>query len=135
MAVSSNDRPVPFALREADAFMKRVADVARLLPALTAENAVEERARLVDEVNAGGIPTPRWVLKRRRVEPELWRLLHGVADRVKGTYAEALYLARVEELELELGMIEALGEPKRIRPLAARRFGDGQLEVDLPGGP
>jgi hypothetical protein len=126
---------VPFALREADAFLKRIADVARLLPALTADNAVEERARLCDELSAGGVPVPRWVLKRRRVEPELWRLLEGVRERVKGTVPEALYLARVEELELELGMIEALGEPRRIRPLAARRFGDGQLGVSLPGGP
>lgn len=131
----ASTRHVPFALREADAFLKRIADVARLLPALTAENAVEERARLCEELAKGEVPVPRWVLKRRRVEPELWRLLEGVPPRVEGTAAQALYLARVEELELELGMIEALGEPRRIRPLAARRFGDGQLGVALPGGP
>ena len=49
-------RAISPALREADAHMRRVADVARLLPALTATNAVEERARLVAEVGRGGAP-------------------------------------------------------------------------------
>lgn len=132
---ASTDLAVPPALREADAHMKRIADVARLLPALTATNAVEERARLVDEVEAGGVPQPRWVLRKRRVEPELFRLLDHVRARVEGTGARDLYHARLEELELELAMIDALGEPKRIRPLVARRFGDGRREVELPGGP
>src|SRR5690606_14628358 len=118
-----------------DAYLKRIADVARLLPALTATNAVEERARLVAEVEAGGTPTPRWVLRTRRVEPERSRLLDGVRARAAGTIVEDLYRARADELELELAMIEALGDPKRIRPLVARRFGDGRSEVDLPGGP
>src|SRR5690606_5883616 len=118
---ASPDLEVPPALREADAYLKRIADVARLLPALTATNAVEERARLVAEVEAGGTPSPRWVLRKRRVEPELYRLVDGVRGRAAGTAAEELYLARADELELELAMIEALGEPKRIRPLVARR--------------
>ncbi len=126
---------VPLALREADAYLKRVADVARLLPALTASNAVEERARLVTEVEAGGVPQPRWVLRKRRIEPEVFRCLEAARARARGTIAEDLYEARLEELELELAMIEALGEPKRIRPLVARRFGDGRREIELTGGP
>lgn len=128
-------RTIPVALREADALMKRIAEVARLLPALTATNAVEERARLVAEVGSGGTPSPRWELKKRRVEPELWRVLDLARNRVRSLPAEELYLARLDELELELSMIEVLGDPKRVRPLAARRFGDGRASVALPGGP
>src|SRR5690606_13102102 len=128
-------RAIPAALREADAYLKRVADVARLLPALTATNAVEERARLVTEVRAGGVPTPRWELRKRRVDPELWRSLDVARERVSDAPGRELYLARLDELELELSMIEVLGDPRRVRPLAARRFGDGRMTAELPGGP
>ncbi|HJL20019.1 MAG TPA: DUF1704 domain-containing protein [Sandaracinaceae bacterium LLY-WYZ-13_1] len=126
---------VPRALREADASMKRIADVARLLPALTATNAAEERARLVRALEGGEAPAPSWRLERRRVDPALWRLLDGARRAVLGTPVEELYLERLEELELELSMIDALGEPKLVRPLAARRFGTGRTEVELPDGP
>ncbi len=115
--------------------MKQIAEVARLLPALTAANAVEERARLVAEVRAGGVPVPRWELRRRRVEAATWRMVEMARARVEGLPAADLYEARLDELELELSMIEALGEPRRVRPLAARRFGDGRGEVALQGGP
>ena len=128
-------RPLPAALREADACLKRVADVARLLPALTATNAVQERTRLVAEVAAGEVPTPRWTLRKRRVDAEIWRALDTVRERVRDVPGQELYLARLEELELELAMIEALGDPRRVRPLAARRFGDGRMTVELPDGP
>lgn len=128
-------RGIPPALREADAWLKRVAEVARLLPALTATNAVEERARLVAEVASGGVPTPRWKLRKRRVDPDLWRSLDAARERAGAVPVRELYLARLDELELELSMIEALGEPKRVRPLAARRFGDGRMTVELAGGP
>lgn len=130
-----HERGIPRALREADVYMRRIADVARLLPALTATNAVQERARLVAEVSALGAPSPRWKLEKRRVEPELWRLLEAARERVRSLEAEPFYLARLDELELELAMIEALGQSKRVRPLAARRFGDGRTIVDLPDGP
>lgn len=129
-----SQRAVPHPLREVDALMKRVADVARLLPALTADNAAEERARLVAELERGSTPVPTWALQRRRVEPVIWRMLERARSKIEGQPAEALYLARLEELEIELAMIEALGEPKVIRPLAARRFGTGRTEVDLPWG-
>ncbi|GAB5545840.1 MAG: hypothetical protein SangKO_056000 [Sandaracinaceae bacterium] len=125
---------VPRELREADALMKRIADVARLLPALTADNAADERARLVETLDRGETPSPRWALARRRVEPELWRTL-DMARRLTAELPIArLYEERLEELEIELGMIEALGDSKRIRPLAARRFGTGRTRVPLDDG-
>ncbi len=129
------DRAAALVLRQADALMRRIADVARLLPALTATNAVEERARLVAAVAAKEAPVPRWELRKRRVEPDLWRIVDGIRGRVEGVPGGRLYAHRLEELELELAMIEALGDPRRIRPLAARRFGDGRAEVGLADGP
>ncbi len=125
---------IPRSLREADALMKQVADVARLLPALTASNAAEERARLIGDLDRGRMAVPSWALRPRRVEPRVWRLLERARRRVEGERVEAAYLARLDELEIELAMIEALGEPRRVRPLAARRFGTGRDEVALPGG-
>lgn len=126
---------VPRVIREVDALMKQVAGVARLLPALTAENAAEERARLIADLDAGRMPVPDWTLRARRVEPRVWRMLEASRVRSRELEHADLYLDRLEELELELSMIEALGEPKRIRPLAARRFGTGRTEVALPDGP
>ncbi|MCB9593837.1 MAG: DUF1704 domain-containing protein [Sandaracinaceae bacterium] len=125
---------VPRVLREVDALMKQVADTARLLPALTADNAAEERARLVDQLSRGHVPVPVWTRRGRRVEPHVWRMLERARARVEGQPAAALYLARLEELDLELAMIDALGDPRRIRPLSARRFGTGRTEVELPDG-
>lgn len=126
-------KPIPRALREVDVLLKRISDVARLLPALTASNAFDERVRLVREVAAGRTPRPEWRLPRKRVERSVWRMLEATRARLEGEPLEDLYLARLEELELELAMIEALGESKRIRPLAARRFGTGRTEVELGG--
>lgn len=126
---------IPRALREADALLARVAEVARLLPALTATNAVAERARLVASIVAGEAPVPRWSLRTRRVGRDLWRLLELARARVRGEPIEALYLERIDELELELALIDALGEPRRVRPLAARRFGTGARPVPTAGGP
>ncbi|MCA9604092.1 MAG: DUF1704 domain-containing protein [Myxococcales bacterium] len=122
---------VPRALREVDALMKQVADVARLLPALTADNAAEERSRLIAALARGQTPVPSWTRPHRRVEPHVWRMLERARVRVEGQPAATLYLDRLDELELELAMIDALGDTRRIRPLAARRFGTGRTEVEL----
>lgn len=129
-----DEHRMPSALREVDACVKSIAEVARLLPASTAVNAVAERARLVEDVERGRVPVPRWELRKRKVEPAVWRSLDTARSRARGLQVEALYQARLDELELELGMIEALGEPRRVRPLAARRFGDGRVEVPSARG-
>ncbi|HHH27104.1 MAG TPA: DUF1704 domain-containing protein [Polyangiaceae bacterium] len=127
---------IPRAIREADALMKQVCDVARLLPALTATNAAAERARLIADLEAGRMPVPGWSLRRRRrVDPQVWRMLDRARRVIAGQPLAEHYLARLAELELELAMIEALGEPRKIRPLAARRFGTGRQDVALADGP
>jgi hypothetical protein len=112
--------------------VRKVASVARLLPALTATNAVEERARLVEQVRSGEVPKPRWRFRpRRTVDRAIWRVLDGARERATGLPGATHYQARLDELELELAMMEVLGKPRLIRPLAARRFGTGRTAVQV----
>lgn len=125
-------------IRPIDALLARAAREARVLPALTPSNAAAERARLTLEVARGEAPAPRWELARRRVDPATWRTIDEARalarDRMPKVLRE-LYLARLDELEVDLAMIEAVGDPVRVRPLAARRFGTGMREVRLEDGP
>jgi uncharacterized protein (TIGR02421 family) len=90
---------------------------------------------LVCEVAAGRTPVPKWTLRKRRVERELWRMLDLARERVADQPIASLYRDRIDELELELVMIDSLGDPKRVRPIAARRFGTGALPVHTLDGP
>lgn len=47
----------------------------------------------------------------------------------RGGPAEALYLARIEELETEMLLLSSLGDAKAVRPLALRLYGRGDLPV------
>lgn len=135
---SASDAELLAGIGPIDALLVRVAREARVLPALTPSNAAAERARLVAEVARGEAPTPRWELSRRRVEPALFKALDEARalarDRMPKPLRE-LYLARLDELEVDLTMIECVGDPVRVRPLAARRFGTGMREVVLDDGP
>jgi hypothetical protein len=126
------------AIRPIDALVVRIARDARVLPALTPVNAARERERLVERVGRGDAPVPRWELSRRRVDPTLWRSVEEARaltrDRIPRPLRD-VYLARLDELEVDLAMIEAVGDPVRVRPLASRRFGTGMREVELDDGP
>lgn len=121
-----------------DALLVRIAHDARVLPALMPSNAAIERARLVDLVGRGDAPVPKWELARRRIDAVLWRAIDEARalsrDRLPRPLRD-LYLARLDELGVDLAMIEAIGDPVRVRPLAARRFGTGMREVVLDDGP
>jgi uncharacterized protein (TIGR02421 family) len=56
----------------------------------------------------------------------------GLAERLASS-PTPLYLARLDEIELDLHMLESLGDARRIRPLAARRFGTGRDDVPHAG--
>jgi uncharacterized protein (TIGR02421 family) len=126
------------AIRPIDALLVAVSREARVLPALTPTNAAAERVRLVELVARGDAPSPRWELPRRRVDQFAWRAIAEARalarDRMPRPLRE-MYLARLDELEVDLAMIEAVGDPVRVRPLAARRFGTGMREVELDDGP
>jgi uncharacterized protein (TIGR02421 family) len=114
-----------------DAYLGRLHGIARLLPALTVENAAAERKRLIRAVSRGTVAAPRFEARPRKVPAEAYRLLDGARELARQAPAGALYQARLDELELDLAMLEAIGNPKRVRPIAARRFGTGRSEVPL----
>lgn len=126
-------RPARDVQLDLDRLLRRLTDLTRLLPALTAENAAEERRRLVACLASGEMPVPSWRAPRRGAEREAWRWLDMARSLAGDSPASTLYLARLDELELELCMIEALGDARRIRPLAARRFGTGRTLVPAFG--
>jgi uncharacterized protein (TIGR02421 family) len=126
------------ALRPVEELMVAVARKARVLPALTPMNAASERARLVELVARGEAPNPRWELVRRPVDVGVWRTIDVIRALVYSRIPRPLrdlYLARVDELEVDVAIIEAVGNPVKVRPLAARRYGTGMREVELDDGP
>jgi len=76
---------------------------------------------------------PRWSTERRRVPRDVWLALREARELSTSAPGGALYLARLEELELELTLMEVLGAPRQVRPMAARRYGTGEREVRLAG--
>jgi len=107
---------------------------ARMLPALTAENAASERARLIECLARGEAPVPRWQILRRRVPAQVFRLLDELRYEAQAVPGATLYEAKLDELELELLLVDALGKPRLVRPLAARRYGTGAVLAPALGG-
>lgn len=98
---------------------------ARLLLALTSRGAAGERDRLVADLKAHRALRPRWnPVAPVGASAEL-RAVDRLRRRVEPLPVASLYLERLDELELELCMLEAFGKERRVRPLAARRYGDG----------
>ena len=123
------------AVRRFELRMHALCTASRLLPALTAENGASERERLIAELSRGGAPVPDFHLPPRRVPRSAFRLL----DELRGEAAELagsdLYLQKLEELELDLMMLDTLGRPRMVRPLAARRYGTGATLAETALGP
>jgi len=120
---------------ELDALLGRLEDLARLLPALTARNGLDERNRLVAALECGGSMEPRFDAHPRPIPRDVWAALKRARVLAPSSPAPGLYRDRLDELELDLSMIEALGDPRRVRPLAARRFGTGATVVATASGP
>lgn len=120
--------------KELDGLLRQLTEEVRLLPALTAENAVDERRRLVAALRGGEVPVPNWKLGPRRPPAHASRWLDRAALLSTALPHGDLYRARLDELELELSLVHALGDVRRVRPLAARRFGTGTQKVPTANG-
>jgi uncharacterized protein (TIGR02421 family) len=126
------------ALRTFESKLALVARSARLLPAVTARNAFEERARLAAELERGEMIKPRFQYAMPRPCQANLRWLDHLRAEASQLPAARLYLAKIEELELDIAMLASLGDSRNVRPLAARRFGTGDELIDTPntlGGP
>jgi hypothetical protein len=122
-------------LRRLELRMKGLCLAARMLPALTAENAASERERLIRCLARGDAPVPNWQILTRRVPAEAFRLLDELRSEAQSVPGAPLYEAKLDELELELLLVDALGKPRFVRPLAARRYGTGAALAPTPAGP
>jgi uncharacterized protein (TIGR02421 family) len=109
---------------ELDGRLRAICDAVRILPAATAENAAEERVRLTEVLARGETPVPEWRTRRRPVATSM-RAIDEARDLARPLVAAPLYLGRLDELELDLALACALGDPRLVRPIAARRYGTG----------
>ncbi len=119
--------------RELDARLRRIASVARLLPALTARHGRSERLRLVRALETNERMEPKLAAEPQRVPRSVWRDLDEARVLAPQSEAAELHFARLDELELELTLMEVLGEPRRVRPMAARLYGTGDRPVRYHG--
>lgn len=123
------------ALRAFESKLGLVAKSARLLPAVTARNAFEERARLAAQLQSGEMPKPRFEYASPRPCHANLRWLDHLRTEASQLPAARLYLAKIDELELDVAMLASLGDSRNLRPLAARRFGTGDELVGTVDGP
>ncbi len=117
-----------------DRALLRVASLARPVPSLTPENAASERARLVQCLRMGEHPAPGYTFARQRVDPDAYRFMDAARELAACSPVGHLYLERLAELELELAILDAWGDAKRVRPLSARRYGRGDELVQASDG-
>jgi hypothetical protein len=115
--------------------MHALCTAARTLPALTADNAANERERLIACLTRGDQLVPDWRLPPRRVPAAALRLIDELRIEASDLPGRALYEAKLEELELDLLLLDALGKPRVVRPLAARRYGTGKTLAPTALGP
>ncbi|MFO0694564.1 MAG: DUF1704 domain-containing protein [Polyangiales bacterium] len=113
--------------------MSRLHEVTRRLPAAVAHREPEERARLVEAASKGRHVVPRFSVLRVPVERAAFAVVDRARRLAEAHVAGALYAARLDELELDLAMMDALGDPRRVRPMSARRFGRGSSLVWVHG--
>ena len=119
--------------RELDARLRRIGAVARMLPALTARHGRAERLRLVHALESGQRMEPQLRAEPQRVPRSVWHDLDEARVLAPQSPGGELYLARLDELELELTLMEVLGDPRRVRPMAVRLWGTGDREVVYQG--
>ncbi|MDH3844728.1 MAG: DUF1704 domain-containing protein, partial [Myxococcales bacterium] len=114
---------------ELDVGLRRLHAKARLLIGATTHSDPSERDRLATSVSRGEHAKPRWEWQPVPIETRVWRALDQTRHLAERSAASALYLPRLEELEIELLLLESLGQSKRVRPMAARLFGTGGERV------
>lgn len=117
-----------------DVLLRRLSDATRLLPALTADNAAAERSRLAGCLRRREEAKPAWMARARSVDPEVGDWLAQARSLAPSAPGCELYRRRLDEIELDLEILQALGDARRIPRLAARRFGTGAMRVATDHG-
>jgi hypothetical protein len=121
-------------LRAFEARFGVLAKSCRLLPAITASQAAVERSRLCRALEAEQSVVPAFAYPTAQPAIASARALDALRDVAGDLPGAPLYLAKLDELEIDVAILSALGDARRIRPLAARRFGTGDEVVLTPHG-
>ena len=127
-------RPEWQSAQRVDQLLASVAEKVRPLPSLAANDAAEQRARLTRELTRGALPRPMSHHHRPVVETATYRLLDQARRLAEECPFGSLYRERLDELELDLAILDAWGDDKRIRTLSARRYGRGDELVHASNG-
>ena len=114
-----------------DALLIRIDRIARRLPAHIAREQNFDRNRLLRDLNAGRRLELRSNPKPFRVPSTIWSDFKKARQMATHIDTSSPYLDRLDELEMELLILEALGNPKVVRPLSARRYGTGASQIEL----
>lgn len=120
---------------ELDRLLAQLHQYVRVLPGLTARACHTQRAQLVAEFASGRTVHAAFKGEARSVPRPVWAALEGAQRLSEHVAIGRLYSDRLEEIELELMLMEALFDPRRMRPLSLRRYGDGSAEVPRPTTP
>lgn len=118
---------------ELDALVAQVHDVVKQLPSMLGGGDEARRAAWTREVALGRAPEGGPAIPPPRSTRVAFRALDRARTLARSAEAGELYLARLEEMELEIALIETLGDAKRVRPVALRRFGSGADAMELYG--
>jgi uncharacterized protein (TIGR02421 family) len=121
-------------LRRFELRLQALCTAVRMLPALTPDNAASERSRLIGCLERGEPPVPNWHSRITRVPSAAFRLIDELRPITERLPSPALYRAKLDELELDLLLLDVLGKPRLVRPLAARRYGTGAALAPTDAG-
>jgi hypothetical protein len=117
-----------------DQMLAFAAEKVRPLPSLSPDDAPRERARLIEALARGELPVPAPCARRPPVDRGVFRVLDEARGLTRDWQFGALYAERFDELELDLAILDAWGDAKRVRPLCARRYGRGDEPVQTALG-
>ena len=117
-----------------DRLVARAATLARPVASLTPDNAAGERARLVACLERGELPVPAFSVVRQRIDGGVYRQLDEARALAADLSIGGLYIERLAELELDLAILDAWGDPRRVRALSARRYGRASESVEGADG-
>lgn len=82
----------------------------------------------------GDFPVPTFRAQAQRISSDVYRLIDDARLLSRECVVGALYMERLDELELDLAILDAWGDPKRVRPLCARRYGRGTERIQTASG-
>jgi hypothetical protein len=113
-------------IRSVEARLSPVCAAARqLLSVACPDNGASERIRLRDELLRGEQPQPQWEPVAARSVKDGFRLIDQIRRELDDLPGAALYAAKLDELELDLALLDAIGDARRMRPIVRRRFPSG----------